>query len=58
MACIGGRQISQELAIPRGDDELDALATAGIVSRGTGRGEWTITDPLFADYLSAVLPHP
>ena len=37
---------------------LDALATAGIVSRGTGRGEWAITDPLFADYLGAVLPHP
>jgi len=37
---------------------LDALATAGIVNRGTGRGEWTVTDPLFADYLSATLPHP
>jgi len=35
---------------------LDALATAGIVNRGTGRGEWTITDPLFVDYLSATLP--
>jgi DNA-binding GntR family transcriptional regulator len=37
---------------------LDALSTAGIVSRGTGRGEWAITDPLFADYLGTVLPHP
>ena len=37
---------------------LDALATAGIVNRGTGRGEWTITDPLFIDYLSVTLPHP
>jgi hypothetical protein len=37
---------------------LDALATAGLVSRGTGRGEWTISDPLFADYLSGALPHP
>ena len=37
---------------------LDALATAGIVSRGTGRGEWAITDPMFADYLGTVLPHP
>jgi chromosome segregation and condensation protein ScpB len=37
---------------------LDALAVAGIVSRGTRRGEWSITDPLFADYLAGVLPHP
>ncbi len=37
---------------------LDALATAGIVSRGSRRGEWTITDPLFADYLSDTLPRP
>lgn len=37
---------------------LDALATAGIVSRGTRRGEWTITDPLFADYLGDTLPRP
>ncbi len=37
---------------------LYALATAGIVSRGTGRGEWAITDPLFADYLSRVPFHP
>jgi hypothetical protein len=33
---------------------LDALASAGIVTRGSGRGEWAITDPLFADYLNAV----
>lgn len=37
---------------------LDALATAGIVNRGTARGEWTIADPLFADYLATVLPNP
>ena len=37
---------------------LDALATAGIVNRGTRRGEWAITDPLFVDYLSATLPSP
>jgi hypothetical protein len=37
---------------------LDALATVGIVSRGAGRGDWAITDPLFADYLDAVLPRP
>jgi len=37
---------------------LDALAGAGILSRGTGRGEWTITDPLFADYLANTLPNP
>jgi hypothetical protein len=37
---------------------LDALATAGLVSRGPRRGEWSITDPLFADYLVDVLPRP
>jgi hypothetical protein len=37
---------------------LDALATAGVVNRGTARGDWTITDPLFVDYLSATLPQP
>jgi hypothetical protein len=37
---------------------LDALAGAGIVSRGTGRGAWTITDPLFADDLANALPNP
>jgi hypothetical protein len=37
---------------------LDALATAGVVNRGTARGDWTITDPLFVDYLSATLPRP
>jgi hypothetical protein len=37
---------------------LDALATAGLVSRGTRRGEWSITDPLFVDYLAGTLPHP
>ena len=37
---------------------LDALASAGVVSRGTRRGEWSITDPLFSDYLVGVLPHP
>jgi hypothetical protein len=35
---------------------LDALATAGIVNRGTVRGEWAIADPLFVDYLSNTLP--
>jgi hypothetical protein len=37
---------------------LDALAVAGLVSRGTRRGEWSIADPLFADYLAAALPRP
>ena len=37
---------------------LDALATAGVVNHGTRRGEWTITDPLFADYLNNTLPRP
>ena len=32
---------------------LDSLSRIGIVSRGTRRGEWSINDPLLADYLAA-----
>jgi hypothetical protein len=35
---------------------LDALATVGLVARGTGRGDWSITDPLFTDYLNRTIP--
>ena len=34
---------------------LDALSNIGLVSRGTRRGEWSINDPLLADYLAATL---
>jgi hypothetical protein len=32
---------------------LDSLSKIGVVSRGTRRGEWSINDPLLADYLTA-----
>jgi len=35
---------------------LDALALAGIVTRGSERGGWSVTDPLFVDYLHRTLP--
>lgn len=35
---------------------LDALATVGLVARGSGRGNWSITDPLFIDYLNRTIP--
>jgi hypothetical protein len=35
---------------------LDALATVGLVARGSGRGDWSITDPLFIDYLNRTIP--
>ena len=35
---------------------LDALALAGIVTRGSERGDWSVTDPLFVDYLRRTLP--
>jgi hypothetical protein len=34
---------------------LDSLSNIGIVSRGPRRGEWSINDPLLADYLAATL---
>lgn len=34
---------------------LDALSNIGIVSRGERRGEWSINDPLLADYLAGAL---
>jgi hypothetical protein len=37
---------------------LDALALVGLVTRGTRRGEWSITDPLFTDYLNRTVPAP
>jgi hypothetical protein len=35
---------------------LDALAGVGLVARGTNRGDWNITDPLFGDYLNLTVP--
>jgi hypothetical protein len=37
---------------------LDALALTGNVARGTGRGEWAVTDPLLIDYLHRTLAPP
>jgi hypothetical protein len=34
---------------------LDALSNIGLVSRGTRRGQWSINDPLLADYLASAL---
>ena len=34
---------------------LDRLSNIGLVSRGERRGEWSINDPLLADYLAAAL---
>ena len=54
----GGRPTYRGIEAKAARRALDALALAGLVTRGSGRGDWSVTDPLFVDYLHRMLPRP
>jgi chromosome segregation and condensation protein ScpB len=52
----GGRPTYRGIEAKAARRALDALARTGTVTRGPGRGEWSVADPLFVDYLARTLP--